>query len=335
MPLSLPSLFPQLSFSASEERFVSQDLAQDWQRYQRASLVVPMQSSTLLECRGDDHLEFIQGKLSNDVKKLAVGQWIPALLLSIKGHALAQLQVLKTANALLLVCEGGSGEFVRAELERHIIFDQVTLTPRDDLYCMSCLGAKAQELSSSLFPNGLKPQSFSDSAFSTDLLTLLCGSSYGDASAFQAWCSLEGVEALLEHLTKQGATLSGENFIDLVRIKHRQAHASSEAGQGVLPQEAGLDGAISYRKGCYLGQEIMARIEARTAVKRGLYQVALSEMPTVSRQEIYAEGKKQGQLGCVQRDPESGKILALAVLKHDAPKSLRLATEEHIELSVS
>ena len=92
------------------------------------------------------------------------------------------------------------------------------------------------------------------------------------------------------------------------------ASASGEGGEGALPQEVGLEHAVSYRKGCYLGQEIMARIEARGNLRKGLRGLKLAALPGSETRDLTLEGKKVGRLGSVAEHPDLG-IIALASVR--------------------
>jgi folate-binding protein YgfZ len=121
-------------------------------------------------------------------------------------------------------------------------------------------------------------------------------------------------------LQAAGAVTGDRAGLEASRVAAGLARAAVDAGPGVLPQEAGLDEALSTRKGCYLGQEIMARIEARGRLKRSLTILALGDRdgdgPPADARAVLADGRRVGRLGTVALHPEAG-LLALAVLRGD------------------
>ncbi len=125
----------------------------------------------------------------------------------------------------------------------------------------------------------------------------------------------ELADALVAVLLAAGAVEVGVEQLDAARVVAGVPSAGGEGGDGVLPQEAGLTSLISYRKGCYLGQEIMARIEARGTMRRGLRRLSLAQQPDGDR-DIKADGRLVGKLGTAVRD-EAGTWTALAVLRLD------------------
>ena len=86
-------------------------------------------------------------------------------------------------------------------------------------------------------------------------------------------------------------------------------------------------GAVSFEKGCYLGQEIMARIDARGRVKRGLAGVRLDRLPAFGMREVTFQGRRVGLLGRTLNHPTFGPV-GLAVLRHDIPVGTKLEVGE-------
>ena len=90
-----------------------------------------------------------------------------------------------------------------------------------------------------------------------------------------------------------------------------------------MPQEAGLAYAVSYRKGCYLGQEIMARIEARGTVRRRLVGLKLGKVPEPGVRDLVQNGKTVGRLGGIAEHPRLGAI-ALGSVRTEVEVGARL-----------
>jgi tRNA-modifying protein YgfZ len=132
-------------------------------------------------------------------------------------------------------------------------------------------------------------------------------------------------EVLAERLARAGARLAGEVALAAGRID-AAIGASAAEGVDALPQEAGLEGRISYRKGCYLGQEIMARIEGRGTLRRGLARLELESAPAhASEREVRDEaGRAVGRVGTAAWTPAGWA--ALAVLRLDLSPGAPLRT---------
>ncbi len=273
-----------------------------------------LESAFPLKVTGADRLEFLHGQLSNTVKGLKSGGFNESLMLNHKGHALAQMTVCRREDDLFVVVEDGAGQLVQEQLQRHIIFDQVKLEPMSQaISSLSLQGKLAAELIKKQFGDLPAQGQFSHFPFE-GAKVLVHPSKRSFAAGFDLHVLAKDAHKLVAELTRQGAEKVDQEVVDLARVCAGIPKASSEAGEGVLPQEAGLEFAVSYTKGCYLGQEIMARIEARGNLRRGLVGLRLSQMP--SSKEIYAAGKAVGKLGKVVNHPEFG-LIALAILRND------------------
>jgi tRNA-modifying protein YgfZ len=287
-----------------------------------SAIVVPLLGHTALRVTGEDRLDFIQGQVSNQVKRLKVNTFSENLMLNHKGHALAQLRVFRREDDLFLAIEGGAGGFAQRELRAHIIFDQVELQNLSEtLVSFTVQGANAAKIISSLatLPLG---DSFIQVPFANAkvLIHLAKRSVWG---GFDIHVLSSDAEAFLQTLLNAGAILAGEKALEVSRIAASIPYAQTEAGEGILPQEAGLEHCISYTKGCYLGQEIMARIEARGNMRRRLTGLKLSGIPRALDRNILAGEKIVGQLGAWARHPTLG-VIALAVLRNDLDPDLIL-----------
>lgn len=287
----------------------------EYHNFQRGlSLLVPLLGSSVLRVTGADRLDFVHGQVSNDVKRLKPGEASEGLLLNHKGHALAGLRVLRRDD-LLVVVDGGAGAFVQKQLGDHIIFDAVELEPLGAIV-LTLQGTSAADLIKNVFdadaPSG---STFATSPFQGRDVTIV-PVRRSLSGGFDMIVPREVVELLFEAFTAAGAVAAGEKVLNVARVSAGIPAAEFEGGEGILPQEAGLEHAVSYTKGCYLGQEIMARIEARGKLRRSLQGLKLDKLPGSDDRDVVAAGKTVGRLGTAIEHPD-GCALALAVLRND------------------
>ena len=281
------------------------------------ALVVPLLGHTALRVIGADRLDFVHGQLSNEVKRLQVGTFSENLLLNHKGHALAQMRVFLREDDLFLAVEGNAGELVERELKTHIIFDQVELqTLSETITSFTVQGLQAAKVLESF--GGLPTANTFIQVPFANAKILIHAAKRTVPGGFDIHVLSRDAESLLIRLLESGATLAGEQALEMSRVEAGIPYAQTEAGEGVLPQEAGLEHCISYTKGCYLGQEIMARIEARGNLRRSLKKVRLEALPSPEDRDIRASDKIVGKLGKVVQHPTLG-VIALAVLRNDLP----------------
>lgn len=269
--------------------------------------VTPLLGTTPLRLTGADRLEFLHGQVSHEVKRLAVGETRAALMLNIRGHALALLRIYRREDDLFAAVEGGAGALVERELRAHIIFDQVELADLGTSLSTLTLqgeGAAAVMQNFGALPG---PGTFVQVPFASAKV-LISPVARSRAGGFDFHVLTQDAAELLEALRGAGAQLAGEDALEAVRIGAGIAGAELEGGEGALPQEVGLEHAVSYRKGCYLGQEIMARIEARGKLRRRLVGLKLDGVPESGARELIQNGKTVGRLGGVATHPKFGVI---------------------------
>ena len=279
--------------------------------------------ATALAAAGPDAPAFLHGQLANDVTGLPVGGAARSLHLNHRGHANAEASVLRRgASEFLVVVDDDRGAWVLESLESHVIFDQVTLAARPELALLTLQGAGA----AAALPTAPEPGRIValELAGAEVLAYPRRRSAHG---GFDLLVEAERADAVLEALAGAGALAVAPAAIAALRVLGLTPTAAGEGGEGVLPQEAGLEDALSYRKGCYLGQEIMARIEARGNLRRGLARLGLSAVPAPGERDLRHEGRVVGRLGTVAQVAEedgSTATLALAVVRNDLPEGAEL-----------
>ncbi len=283
--------------------------------------LVPLLGTGALRITGADRLDFLHGQISNEVKRLGPGESRNALMLNVKGHALALMRVYRREDDLFVAAEGGAGAQVEAQLRAHIIFDQVELhNLTDTLVTFTLQGTDAAAVLRQVFQGSVGadltdlpgPDTFAQPPFASAKV-LVGPAPRSRAGGYDLHVLSRDAGALVAALTEAGAVLAGEDALGALRIEAGIAGAELEGGEGVLPQEAGLGHAISYRKGCYLGQEIMARIEARGNLRRRLVGLKLDGLPEAGAKDLVQGGKTVGRLGGTAEHPRLGTIALASV----------------------
>ena len=224
----------------------------------------------LVRVTGADRVRFLNGMLSNDVAKLAPGGASPMLQLDRKGHVQAELWVLAEADALLLDVAPGLEADLCAVLEKHIIADDVALASATrEIGQLGLEGPGARE--AALRVGGADPQArrFETTSYRGEPLVWIAGGSLGDEGL-----RVLSPRALLPALRSELALpeLAREQ-IEALRIEAAIPKLGSDLTPRNFPQEARLEHAFSLAKGCYVGQEIVARIASRGAVNRLLVKL--------------------------------------------------------------
>jgi tRNA-modifying protein YgfZ len=286
----------------------------------------PLLASGVLLATGPDAASFLHGQLANQVQTLTPGQAARSLVLNHKGHAMAEAMVLRdAADRFRLVVDDGGLAWTLRTLDDHRVFDQVDLSTAAEALLVTLQGDAAERVLRAVTTNVVPSEDTHVAARVARSEVTLWRRRRASAGGFDLLVPSAGVVAVLDALRGGGAELVGEDALDAAKVAAGLASAGGEAGEGVLPQEAGLEDALSYRKGCYLGQEIMARIEARGKLRRALTTVVLDGPvePGTAAPEIRHADKVVGRLGTVARMPD-GAYRALAVLRTDLPPAAEL-----------
>lgn len=226
-----------------------------------------------LRLRGPDRARFLHGILSNDILGLRAGAGCPALLLTVKGRVAASLAVYVDEDAILLDCDEATGAEVARVLERHLLADDVVLEDES-----------AQLDECALYG--------SDAALALE--RELCATGLAALPAYHhRWLGDLRVAAAPDlglpgfHLLAEGRRLASltsrlavpvldDHTFEIMRIEAGRPRWGADVDESRLPFEARLDDAISLKKGCYLGQEVVTRLAAQGLVQRRLMGLKLA-----------------------------------------------------------
>lgn len=275
-----------------------------------------------LTVRGSDAADYLQGQLTNDVEALAPGEGCYAALLDRKGHLQADARVLRLAEGELWIdTEPVAAERLRRHLETYKIGRQVELADVSGEHAiLSVIGPGAAEICGTgpLRPEHahreLEVSGIWGRAVATDVgVDLICAA--GDAGALSA--ALAGA----------GAVEVSEAAAEILRVESGRPRYGAEMSEATMPAEAGIvERAVSFTKGCYIGQEPVARLHHKGKPNRHLRGLRL-EAPVESGSPIRLGDRDVGRVGTACVSPALGP-LALAVIRREAEPGDRVAVGE-------
>jgi folate-binding protein YgfZ len=138
------------------------------------------------------------------------------------------------------------------------------------------------------------------------------------------FCAAEALDAVRAQLEREGAVPVSEAAVECARVEHGRPRFGLDMDDTTMPQEAAIhERAVSYSKGCYVGQETVARLYWKGKPNRHLRGLRLSE-PAAPGDELRDDDRVVGQLGSVALSPRLGPI-ALALVRREADAGARLA----------
>ena len=268
-----------------------------------------------LAVTGGEAKAFLQGQVTNDVEGLEPGHGCYAAFLTHKGKMLGDLRVLDAGGEVLLDCERSALQGLFNLLRRATLGRDAELHKRTlQRGLLSLIGPGARRLSGAEVA-GLGPAEHdhvADEVAGRPVRLIAT-----DAGGVDVLCLAEDTEAVRSALLEAGAVAVSEAAAEIVRVERGRPRYGAELDDTVIPQEAGLnERAVSFTKGCYVGQETVARLHYRGKPNRHLRGLRLSA-PAATGDELRLGEKVVGRLATVALSPALGPI-ALGFVRREA-----------------
>jgi tRNA-modifying protein YgfZ len=270
---------------------------------------------------GSEAAEFLQGQLTNDIEALGVGEGCYAALLDRKGHMQADMRVLRPGeDEIWIDTEAEVLEATRRHLEmykigREVEIEDVTATRA----ILSLVGPRSAELAGT----PPLPEHACEQANVNGVECLAVGTKFG----IDLIAAAEDAERLSAMLSTAGAPGVSAEAVEILRIEAGTPRFGAEMDSGTMPAEAGIvETAVNFEKGCYIGQETVARLHYRGKPNRHLRGLRLSA-PIAAGATLNLGEKEVGRLGASSISPVLGPI-GLAILRREAEPGAELAVGE-------
>ncbi len=300
------------------------DPDREWRAAREGAAIFPGSLRRLIAASGDDRADFLQGMLSNDVKTLAPNAGLYAALLTQTGKVVTDLRVHAEPERLLLDVLAWRAAALTAALEQYIIADDVELADAELQPLAQLEGplatAVAQEaLGTATLPAA--PLAIERASLGGAPLLVIRASEL-DADGVLFCGPAEAALHVLDVCRGAGAVPAGMRALDTLRIEAGIPWPGIDLDDTTLFQEAGRDAALSFTKGCYLGQEVVERIAARGHVNRHVVGLVLDgEAVPARRTAVLAGGREVGYVTSAVRSPLLERPIALAIIhrKHATP----------------
>jgi tRNA-modifying protein YgfZ len=266
----------------------------------------------ILLVSGGDALEYLQGQLTNDVEALAPGEGCYSALLDRKGRMQADMRVLNLEDGeIWLDLEPDATPVALGHLRMYSVGRDVEVEDAAaDWAVVSVLGPRARQLCGF---EGLRPEHAQRHRTWEGIEVLGVATDLGldlIARANQA-------PALLEALRGAGAVEVTEEAAEILRVEAGRPRFGREMTSATIPQEAGInDRAVSFSKGCYIGQETVARLHYKGKPNRHLRGLRF-ERPASAGDAVTLGERELGHIGSAVISPARGP-LGLAVLRREA-----------------
>ncbi|NNL86508.1 MAG: folate-binding protein YgfZ [Myxococcales bacterium] len=276
------------------------------------SIWYPLAHRGIVGVSGADRVRWLNGMVTQEVGDLGGEQNVRrALLLSRQGRVLADFHVIGWEDELWLELEASHVESVIEHLERYIIADDVVLRDLRGSYARFALEGEAirdalRDTSDRALPAS---EQSAVRVCLDDVSCAVAGYRFGVREQLQFSVDPGAADRLFEVVSAAVPNLAVGDATDWerLRVEAGTPRLGFELDESVLPDEAGLGDAVSTTKGCYTGQEVVARLRSRGTIKHRLVGLRFDGKAAVG-DKLVAEGRTVGEVTSVVRSPEHGAI---------------------------
>ena len=259
-------------------------------------LLFDLSSRAKLRMTGADRVRFLNGQISNDVRKAQPDVAIRACVLNAKGKINADVMIVSDGDSLLIDAEPDAREQLAARLERYIIADDVQIEDVTDSFALFHItGPSTPALAGA---NAIaKAERFG-------------------TPGVDMWLPREKYEAALQGLSMSLPSCDAD-CAELLRIERGIPRWGRELTDEIIPTEANLEAsAIDYAKGCYIGQEVISRMKMSGQTNKRLCGLlAVDDAAFTAGMRLFADAKDVGWVTSVVQSARLGRTIALGFVK--------------------
>ncbi len=287
-----------------------------------------------LRMSGADALDLLNRLSTNNLDDLAIGDLQGTVLTTNKGRIIDLLYVLRQDDHLLVFTGPETRQRVAEWIDFYTFIEDVVVEDvTEETAMLSVVGRAA----ASTLPQLADMPLYSSAPLTihgVDVVALR--TDFAGVDGYDLIAPVEQAAALWDALTAMGAAPVGSQALELVRISNGIAGYSSELGEDYNPIEAGLMDFISFNKGCYIGQEVVARLNTYDKVQKHLVKLSWDggdapELPA----DLLHDGRKVGTLTSAVKAIDGDRFIGLGfVRKAHVEEGVRLLTEENVEVVV-
>ncbi len=273
---------------------------------------------------GSDAVNFLHGMLSNRVEELSPGEGVYTTFLTRQGKFVADLNLYRRTDDLMADIPPGMASVLAEAIDMYIIMDQVEV---EDLSgSLSTVGLFGPQSSACLMRAGLGPGELPEHGHIEIDGILISRELWTGEDGYLLAIPVERSEAIWKTLTASGARPAGLTAFDTLTLEAGTPLFGVDMDSSINPMQAGLAGkAIDFEKGCYIGQEVIAKIKYLGQVNRGLAGIRIEgdAIPSPGAR-VESNGEDVGTPTRAAFCPTLGKVMALG---HIHRKAMEPGTE--------
>ena len=305
--------------------------------------------------RGQDAARFLHGMVTNDVQGLRPGAGQYAFLLNVHGHILADARIFRLGErSFLLDCESQSHEVIWQALERHIIMDDVEPEDLRDRLCLFAVeGPMARRALEDSIPKAetaiatlcnpldhvLIPCADTRDVQPSDTQPRIIRASLSGEDGYWVLADFQHASEWLDSILAPGVSMRREwtaRPVGFAALETRRIEAGIprygvDITEKNLPQETGQMQAISFNKGCYIGQEVVERIRSQGHVNRRLVRLLLDGCQEIAPEtSVLFDGQTVGSTASSAYCFGLKKTVAFGYLRREFAEAGRMVTADEL-----
>jgi folate-binding protein YgfZ len=298
------------------------DVRAEFQALASGCGVYDLRTRAKISLSGGDRVRWLNGMVTNNIRDLAPGRGVYAFLLNPQGHILGDLYAYNRGEVLLVDTDRSQAEKVLAVFDKYIIMDDVEVANSSDT--LAAIGIAGRDSGELLRRAGIDVQElaalqFVELTWQEISLTVVRGDN-PFVESFELWLAPENYEKAYESLVRTGAKPVGSTAVELLRIASGIPRYGADIRERDLPQETEQERALSFVKGCYVGQEIVERIRSRGQVRRKFTGFDIHGPLPAPGAKIQADGKDVGEITSAASLPGTNgdRPVALGYIRREA-----------------
>jgi len=313
------------------------DANAEYETVRNAAGLVDLSFRGLIELTGADRLRWLNGQITNDVKDLKPGEGKLAAVLNVKGHILADLAAYGLPESVWLALPRQRAQIVRDALDRYIVADDVAAENASHRYAhLMVVGPEAPRLMGEAAGSAVAalPAWHHVEARLHDIPARIIAT---------RWLAMAGYDVILpagaaaeawESLAKPGLRPAGMAALDLLRVEAGWPWYGADFDEGHLLMEALTPHHVSWTKGCYLGQEVVIRIEHQGHLNKKLMGLLVwGEAVPPAGADILSGDRKVGTVTSAVFSPALERPIALGYIRRECWEPgtrVRIASGGHL-----
>ena len=275
-----------------------------------------------LRAVGADALDLLNRLSTNRVDNLPLGRGAPTILTTDRGRILDLLTVVNAGDYILLLTSPGQQQAVSDWLDKYTIMEDLTVADGTAETAMFTLcGPHSRDALAAAMPAigsrlaELEPYAAIEAAIAGREAMLLYRP-MGNLPAYDLLMEVDAGPAAWASLTAGGFVPMGQEAWDALLVSHAIPRYGRELGDAYNPLEAGLIGAVDFAKGCYIGQEVIARLDTYQKVQKYLVQLRFpADAEVAAGAELAHGGRSVGQVTSLAANPVTGELLGLGYVR--------------------